>query len=87
MNLVLWRHFPINSERLFKVDIGSDFRIASFSFRHRLQALAPGRYDSALEAIHLSMEGLIPASLALQTALDSSVAFRFSMCSKDCLWL
>ena len=86
MNLVLWWHFPSNSERLFKVDIGSDFRIASFS-RHRLHALAPGRYGRALEEIHLSMEGLIPASLALQTALDSSVAFRFSLCSKDCLWL
>ena len=80
-------HLPINSERLFNVDVGSACRIANFSSRHKMQVLDPRWYGCALAVIYQSIRGTTQASFAFQTALDSSMVFRFSVGSNDCTWL
>ena len=42
LNLLVWRHFPISSVRLFKDVAGHTWKIVNFSVRHSMQALAPG---------------------------------------------
>ena len=42
LNLLVWRHFRISSVLLFNDVAGHAWRIAHFSVRHSMQALAPG---------------------------------------------
>ena len=86
-NLLLRRHLLLSSDLLLSVVAGLDCGIASFSARQRLHNFARGWYGLVSAAMLHSMVRFVPASLAFQTAFDSSVAFLLCRCTKLCLWL
>ena len=78
------------SSRLFRSDVGSAFRMISFSDMHKSHRLVPHRYFEDLLSIDhlmlLSFKGILCFSLSDHTYWASSVLLRYLALEKDVLW-
>ena len=86
LNLLLCLHLLNISERLLMLVRRSAFKIANFSSKHRLQDLARAlKLAEACFVICHVIFGDSPRSFSFQTALDSSIAWRFLECLNQSL--
>ena len=77
VNLFLWRHFDINSVRLFKIIKGSALIIDNFSVRQGSHLRVPHLYGDVKAPIsHFKLKSIF-LSFNYHIYLDSSVSFMY----------